>query len=210
MENKRFFGLLASIFVLIILRCFLVYVNGEYIMTDTVVESGLSGNYDQRHVENWHYLNSLINWPRYFLRSVEMILVIGALTFLCHALFMLSEIKFSFSVLVFVIVSTYPVLLTEEITKAVWFSFLAPTTYTLSDIRNFHFSSVIAWFEPSRFEDWEIQVYRLLGWPQALFLVLIAFRFFRFGITPFLRSLLLATTACLVTLLLALTYEILL
>lgn len=206
LKSKIFFLLVT----LLALRFALVYLNGDYIMTESVAESGLSGNYDQRHIEKWQSINTLINWPNYFAKPVRMLFSIGVVTLLCYSQIAVGEKTFSLTRLTHIILSGYIILLFGEIAKFIWFGFLVPEGYTLWDIRNFHYFSILYFMDIYSLQEWELEVYSMLGIPLLCFILITADRISKTGEKEFGRYVLVLVVSILFLGIVKVAYEVLL
>ncbi|MBX2964716.1 MAG: hypothetical protein KF845_01130 [Cyclobacteriaceae bacterium] len=179
-------------------------------MTDSVAESGLSGNYNQKHVEQWHNINSFINWPNYFIYPIRMMFSIAIITLVSYSLILMSEKDFLFTKVFYIILSGYFILFLGEIAKFVWFGFLAPEDYTLWDIREFHFLSILNFMDYYRLEDWEISVFEFIDVPLLIFIWVTANRISKTGRKSSGHYAIILTASLLIAGLIRVAYEVLL
>ena len=130
---------------LLVLYWVLLFLTRDFLLTDPVVESAISGNYNESHIADWRSMNAIFNTFIYFKMPVRVLTHLAFMGFFMYALLVIRSRHISLPALLHTVtlalfVYTLPLLL-----RLIWFG-LINTTFTFQALMD---------FEPLNFAYWQ-------------------------------------------------------
>ena len=126
------------ILILIVLNITFIYLNQKYLVTRSVAETAINGDYNESHIDQWTTINDMFNVYQYIKSPIKLIMsifMLSAFFFFAYNSVKKIDIRFS-EILRFVTLGWYVYLLPPIFTFA-WFSFMY-TDYTYSELGSFN------------------------------------------------------------------------
>lgn len=165
------------ILILIVLNITFIYLNNKYLVTRSVAETAISGDYDESHIKQWNTINDLMNVFKYIKSPIKIILSISILSAFFFFIFnSVRKIKMRFLEIARIVIMGHYVYLLPAILTFAWFSFIQ-TDYTYIELGAFDIFSFKHLFDQSRVSELENLIYNTISWIDLFFILLLGYMF---------------------------------
>jgi len=134
-----------ALLALLILNWVLLFMTKEFLITDKVAETAITGNYDESHIAHWRHIQSLFNIYSYIGMPIRVISHLLFISFFMYAALAIANGKISLKALVHVLTLALFVYSLPIFLRLVWFG--------LFNV-NASFTEMIE-FKPLNFAYWQ-------------------------------------------------------
>ncbi len=173
--QKQVWEILGVFILLIALEIAFIYLNSHFLISDEVAESAISGNYTQKHIEEWKMTHQLMVAPHYFRAPFAVIIPVLFFSFLMFALLKYKEDNVCFLSVLRIVQEAFFLFLIPAALTFFWFVFFQ-SQFTFVDLIRFDPTSVAGIVGKENLSDTEITILKRLNLSLLLFFGLVSWR----------------------------------